>query len=88
MRCPDCGAQARAKLPDEVAQSAFGPRLQATVATLSVRNRISRRDVLRPDCSARVRAVAVVPFGLSFEVARSGGVAVTVVVLDQFNSAL
>jgi transposase len=46
VRCPDCGAQARGKLPTEVAQSAFGPRLQAAVATLSVRNRISRRDVV------------------------------------------
>ena len=30
----------------EVAQSAFGPRFQAAVATLSMRNRISRRDVV------------------------------------------
>jgi hypothetical protein len=33
-------------LPAEVAKSAFGPRFQAAVATLSVRNRISRRDVV------------------------------------------
>ncbi len=46
LRCPDCGARMRAELPAEVAQSAFGPRLQAAVATLSVRNRISRRDVV------------------------------------------
>ena len=44
--CPGCGKRRRAELPSEVAQSAFGPRLQATVATLSVRNRISRRDVV------------------------------------------
>lgn len=44
--CPDCGAKARATLPAEIAGSAFGPRFQAAVATLSVRNRISRRDVV------------------------------------------
>ena len=44
--CPECGARARAELSDEVAQSAFGPRLQAAVAALSVRNRVSRRDVV------------------------------------------
>ena len=36
----------RAGLPADVASSAFGPRLQAAVVTLSVRNRISRRDVV------------------------------------------
>jgi transposase len=46
MRCPGCGRCRRAKLPVEVAASAFGPRLQAAIATLSVRNRISRRDVV------------------------------------------
>jgi transposase len=42
--CPGCGARARALLPAEIACSAFGPRYQAAVAVLSVRNRISRRD--------------------------------------------
>ena len=46
VRCPGCGRRRRALLPPEVAASAFGPRLQAAVATLSVRNRISRRDVV------------------------------------------
>ena len=46
VRCPECGGRARAELPDEVAWSAFGPRLQAAVAALSVRNRVSRRDVV------------------------------------------
>jgi transposase len=46
VRCAGCGRRARAKLPGEVAQSAFGPRFQAAVATLSVRNRVSRRDVV------------------------------------------
>jgi transposase len=36
----------RAELPREVSHSAFGPRLQAAIAALSVRNRISRRDVV------------------------------------------
>jgi transposase len=46
LRCPGCGKHTRGKLPADVAQSSFGPRLQAAVATLSVRNRISRRDVV------------------------------------------
>jgi transposase len=46
VRCPDCGERACGKLPREVGQSAFGPRLQAAIATLSVRNHISRRDVV------------------------------------------
>jgi transposase len=46
LRCPGCGEHPRGELPAGVAQSAFGPRFQAAVATLSVRNRISRRDVV------------------------------------------
>ncbi len=46
VRCPGCGRRRRAQLPKGVSASAFGPRLQAAVATLSVRNRISRRDVV------------------------------------------
>jgi transposase len=44
--CPDCGRRSRAMLPLDVGASAFGPRLQAAIATLSVRNRVSRRDVV------------------------------------------
>src|SRR5450759_1596827 len=44
LRCPECGATARAELPAGVPPGAFGPRLQAAVATLAVRNRVSRRD--------------------------------------------
>jgi len=44
LRCPDCGATTRAELPAGVSPGAFGPRLQAAVATLAVRNRVSRRD--------------------------------------------
>ena len=46
VRCPGCGARRTGRMPDRVAASAFGPRLQAAVITLSVRNRISRRDVV------------------------------------------
>jgi transposase len=43
--CPGCGAKATAVLPAEFS-SAHGPRLQAAIVTLSVRNRISRRDTV------------------------------------------
>lgn len=46
VRCPSCGARRTATLPAAIAASAFGPRLQAAVTVLSVRNRISRRDVV------------------------------------------
>jgi transposase len=42
--CPECATATRAELPRELPRSAFGPRLQAAVATLAVRNRVSRRD--------------------------------------------
>lgn len=45
LRCPGCGERSRAALGSGLAASAFGPRLQAAVALISVRNRISRRDV-------------------------------------------
>jgi transposase len=44
--CPECAIPTRAELPRHVSPSAFGPRLQAAVATLSVRNRVSRRDLV------------------------------------------
>ncbi len=43
--CPCCGQETRAELPPGVPRGAFGPRLEAAVATLSVRNRVSRRDL-------------------------------------------
>jgi transposase len=46
VRCPGCGERTRARLPADIAGSAFGPRLQAAVAVLSLRNRVSRRDVV------------------------------------------
>jgi len=44
VRCPGCGSERSGELPRAVARSAFGPRFEAAVATLSVRNRVSRRD--------------------------------------------
>ena len=44
--CPGCGKYTRAEIPGDIAASMFGPRLQAAVAALSVRNRVSRRDVV------------------------------------------
>ncbi len=46
VRCPACAAETRAELPAQVPGGAFGPCLQAAVATLAVRNRISRRDTV------------------------------------------
>ena len=45
VRCPRCGGETRAGLPREVPAGAFGPRLQAAVALLSGRYRLSRREV-------------------------------------------
>jgi transposase len=45
-RCPGCGASTRAELPTDVPTGAFGPRLEAAIATLAVRNRVSRRDTV------------------------------------------
>ncbi len=45
VRCGTCGAQTRATLPPDVPTGAFGPRLQATVALLSGRYHLSRREV-------------------------------------------
>jgi transposase len=42
--CPECATRTRAELPREVSRSAFGPRLQAALVTLAIRNRVSRRD--------------------------------------------
>jgi transposase len=44
--CPGCGRHTRAEIPGDIAASSFGPRFQAAVAALSVRNRVSRRDVV------------------------------------------
>ena len=46
VRCPGCGTRRTGALPRHVAVSHLGPRLQAAIATLSVRNRVSRRDAV------------------------------------------
>lgn len=46
LRCPGCGEETRAALPDGVPPGAFGPHLQAAVALVSGRYRLSRRSVV------------------------------------------
>lgn len=43
-RCKRCGATTRSELPPEVPRSPFGPRLQAEIALLTGRYRLSRRE--------------------------------------------
>ena len=45
VRCPGCRSRTAATLPDAIGGSAFGPRLQAAVVTLTARHRISRRGI-------------------------------------------
>jgi len=44
--CPDCGRTVRAALPTDVPRSCFGPKLEAAIAALTVRNRLSRRQLV------------------------------------------
>jgi transposase len=46
VQCATCGTTTCAGPPPDVPQGAFGPRLQATVAVLSGRYRLSRREVV------------------------------------------
>ena len=46
LRCRDCRARTSAPLPGQIAGSAFGPRLQAAVVTLTARHRVSRRGIV------------------------------------------
>jgi transposase len=41
--CPECKTRTAAELPPGIGCSAFGPRLQAAIVTLTARHRISRR---------------------------------------------
>src|SRR5262249_34829320 len=52
LRCRRCGIRTRAPLPKGVPARAFGPRLQALVATLSGAYRLSKRNIqqLLADC--------------------------------------
>jgi transposase len=45
VRCRHCLARTSARLPREIGGSAFGPRLQAAVVTLTARHRISRTGI-------------------------------------------
>jgi hypothetical protein len=42
-RCPGCGERTAGTLPNQVGGSPFGVGVQATVVTLTARNRVSRR---------------------------------------------
>jgi transposase len=44
--CPGCGARRTGRLLSHLAANHLGPRLQAAITTLSVRNRVSRRDAV------------------------------------------
>jgi transposase len=45
LRCRHCLARTSARLPNGIAGSAFGPRLQAAFVTLTARHRVSRRGI-------------------------------------------
>jgi transposase len=47
LTCPCCGADNRAKLPQDIPRGAFGPRLQAWAGLLSGAYRLSKRQVQR-----------------------------------------
>jgi len=44
--CPDCGRKVRTELPAGVPRGCFGPKLEAAIAALTVRNRLSRRQLV------------------------------------------
>jgi transposase len=44
--CPDCGCVVRAELPAGVPRGCFGPKLEAAIGALTVRNRLSRRQLV------------------------------------------
>lgn len=44
--CPSCGRTVRAELPAGVPRGCFGPKLEAAIAALTVRNRLSRRQLV------------------------------------------
>jgi transposase len=44
--CPGCGRTVRAELPAGVPRGCFGPKLEAAIASLTVRNRLSRRQLV------------------------------------------
>jgi transposase len=44
--CPYCGRTVRGELPAAVPRGCFGPKLEAAIASLTVRNRLSRRQLV------------------------------------------
>jgi transposase len=44
--CPGCGRVVRAELPAGVSRGCFGPKLEAAIAALTVRDRLSRRQLV------------------------------------------
>src|SRR6266540_6721497 len=44
--CPNCGRTVRAELPAGVPRACFGPKLEAAIAVLTVRDRLSRRQII------------------------------------------
>jgi transposase len=44
--CPHCGRTVRAELPAGVPRACFGPKLEAAIAALTVRDRLSRRQII------------------------------------------
>jgi transposase len=46
LRCRHCRARTSGRLPEQIAGSPFGPRLQAAVVTLTARHRVSRRGIV------------------------------------------
>src|SRR5437867_12617209 len=57
LRCPHCEGETRAALPPEVPPGTFGPRVQAVIALLSSRYRLSRREVA--DLGAELLGVTI-----------------------------
>jgi hypothetical protein len=53
LRCRHCLDGPSARVPDVIGSSAFGPRLQAAVVTLTARHRISRRGI----CVSQTRSL-------------------------------
>jgi transposase len=45
LRCRHCRARTSARVPAQIGASAFGPRLQAAIVTLTARHRVSRRGI-------------------------------------------
>ena len=70
VRCPGCGRKRRAELPREVAGSMFGPRFQAAVVALSVRNRVSRRDLV--ECCEELFGARISTGSIDAILARAG----------------